>query len=71
MKYFTQSQLAPHGNCWQTAIACILEVEPDTLPPQSEIDTWPHEVLGGWGMYSNCLQGYLRKHHGLAPAGQG
>jgi hypothetical protein len=65
VKYFTQSILAPHGNCWQTAVACLLGVEPDTLPPQSEIEAWPNAALDGWGGYSNCLQGYLRAHHNL------
>lgn len=66
MRHFTQSNLAPFGNCWQTAVACILEVEPEVMPPQSEIESWPHPVLDGWGSYSNCLNGYLRVHHRLA-----
>lgn len=64
MKYFTQSNVTP-GNCWQTAIACILDVEPDTLPPQDEIEAWGSYKLGGWSSYSNVLNGYLRKHHAL------
>lgn len=66
MKYFTQSNLYPNGNCWQTALACILEVDPETLPPQTEIERTLRAKIGRWGMYSNCLQGYLRKHHGLS-----
>lgn len=64
MKYFTQTELA-HGNCWQTAIACILDVDPELLPPQPEIEQLPLEVLNGWGSYHNALNGYLVKHHGL------
>ena len=64
MKFFTQSNLDP-GNCWQTAIACILGVNPEELPPQHEIQGWPNEALDGWGGYSNVLNGYLAKHHGL------
>ena len=66
LQYFTQSSLSP-GNCWQTAIACLLEVDPELLPPQHEIEAIPNAggVLGGWGSYSNVLNGYLGKHHGL------
>lgn len=64
MKRYTQTNLSP-GNCWQTAVACLLEVEPETLPPQVEIERWPSGALGGWKSYSNCLNGYLNKHHGL------
>ncbi len=65
MKYFTQSNLSP-GNCWQTAIACLLEVNPEFLPPQVEIEQMgPCGVLEGWGSYTNVLNGYLGKHHGL------
>jgi len=65
MKYFTQSNLRP-GNCWQTAIACLLDVDPDLLPPQVEIESMgPCGVLSGWGSYTNVLNGYLGKHHGL------
>jgi hypothetical protein len=63
---YTQSNLKP-GNCWQTAIACILEVDPIKLPPQHELEAIPKssKLLGGWGMYSNILNAYLKKHHGL------
>jgi hypothetical protein len=64
MKPFTQSNLDP-GNCWQTAIACILGVDPETLPPQHEIEGPAAEVLRGWGSYTNVLNAYLAKHHGL------
>ncbi len=64
MKYYTQSNLSP-GNCWQTAVACLLEVEPDLLPPQHEIESLDHAILNGYGSYQNVLNGYLGKHHGL------
>lgn len=65
MKTFTQSNVSP-GNCWQTAVACVLEVEPDSLPSQLIYDTDPSPAeLGGWGTYSNVLNGYLGKHFGL------
>lgn len=68
MKEFTQTELYPRGNCWQTAVACLLEVEPDVLP--SQFDSYqPMEHEGKPYMrlnYNNLLQAYLRKHHGLA-----
>lgn len=57
MKEWTQSNLVP-GNCWQTAVACILDVEPDALPDQVEI-----EVAGR--SYHNAINAYLAKHHDL------
>lgn len=68
MKHFTQTRLAPWGNCWQTAIACILEVDPEEMPPQSEIEEMSASKAkpgGGWLLYSNALNGYLKTHHGL------
>jgi hypothetical protein len=65
MKEYTQSNLSP-GNCWQTVIACILEIDPEKLPPQHEIEVLDnHKFFGGWGSYMNVLNGYLSKHHGL------
>lgn len=66
MHRHTQSNLDP-GNCWQTAVACILEVDPDTLPPQVELEAMEreHRLFDGWGSYGNILQGYLWRHHGL------
>jgi hypothetical protein len=64
MKMFTQSSISP-GNCWQTAVACILEVQPELLPPQEELHALPNDVLEGHGYYANVLNGYLRKHHNL------
>ena len=57
MTRYTQSCTAP-GNCWQTAVACILNVEPDTLPSQVEIEK---RRLS----YNNALNSYLYLHHGL------
>lgn len=56
---FTQSSLAP-GNCWQTAIACILEVYPDTLPSQVAVETRKYQ-----NHYLNALNAYLEHHHKL------
>lgn len=66
MKEFTQTALAPVGNCWQTAVACVLGVEPAELPDQATLDR--KLVDGEWrGMgYNNPLRAYLLKHHGLA-----
>lgn len=33
------------------------------LPPQSEIQKVPYEVLCGWGSYFNVINAYLVKHH--------
>ena len=66
----TQTSLYPNGNCWQTAVACILEVDPEVMPPQAEYDKF--EMLPDGGRkrltesYNNVLQVYLKKHHGLA-----
>jgi hypothetical protein len=62
--YWTQSNLNP-GNCWQTAIACILDEDPLNLPPQDEIEAIDNRVLNGWGSYRNVLNGYLTKHYNL------
>lgn len=55
----TQTSLDP-GNCWQTCVACILGIDPETMPSQAE-----HDRPKGPG-YNNPLQAYLREHHGLA-----
>lgn len=62
MREFTQSNLEP-GNCWQTALACILDVEPSTLPDQLRYDFGNNDLK--WGRYTNVLQGYLGKHFNL------
>lgn len=64
VKHFTQTSLDP-GNCWQTAVACLLDVSsPDVLPPQHEIETEiGYKVLDGYHRYTNSLNAYLIKHH--------
>lgn len=64
----TQTSLHPSGNCWQTCIACILELDPETLPPQKEYDKVSTNEKGEtvYGpMYNVALRAYLRKHHNL------
>ena len=63
MQFHTQTELNP-GNCWQTAIACLLDVDPSTLPPQAEIQGWRWDG-GSRASYWNVVQRYLRTHHGL------
>ena len=72
MLEFTQTNLNP-GNCWQTAVACLLEIPPETLPDQSVCDLLdkmnPEEsglLKRNAPFYQNELGAYLRKHHGLA-----
>jgi hypothetical protein len=69
MKEFTQNSLYPKGNCWQTAVACVLEVDPDTMP--SQVDSYYEDKRDDGSVvlrmsYNNPLQAYLKKHHGLA-----
>lgn len=60
------------GNCWQTCVSCILDLDPEVLPPQKDYDQ--HETNedgtpGKWvgpKSYYGALQAYLLKHHGLA-----
>jgi hypothetical protein len=58
--HLTQTRLAPEGNCWQTAMACLLRVPAESLPDQVQIDAEPK------GSYNNALIAYLERHHGLA-----
>jgi hypothetical protein len=63
MKRYVQSNTSP-GNCWQTAVACLLDVDPDELPDQVAIEAAkadPHYA----GSYNNALQKYLATHHNL------
>lgn len=56
MKFHTQSNVeVPYGNCWQTAVACILDIDPEVMPSQAK----HHE------RYLNQLNAYLGKHHDL------
>ncbi len=49
------------GNCWQTAIACILDVDPSAMPDQVAIEQGSEK-----SSYYGPLQAYLRVHHGMA-----
>jgi len=60
MRELTQTNLEP-GNCWQTAFACILDIDPELLPDQVAVESGQSKAS-----YYNALQAYLREHHGLA-----
>lgn len=55
MRELTQTSLDP-GNCWQTAWACVLDVDPKELPDQAALP-------GPSENYCAPLQAYLRVHH--------
>lgn len=55
--FYTQTDTV-HGNCWQTAVAAILRVDPAVLPDQVAIESDNRH-------YANALSAYLEKHHGL------
>jgi hypothetical protein len=65
VKFLTQTTLEP-GNCWQTAVACLLDVDAETLPPQSEIEVAAktENRYAGHFSFHNAMQCYLQKHHG-------
>jgi hypothetical protein len=69
MKELTQTSLHPAGNCWQTCVACILDLDLDVMPQQAEYD-WRRKKEDGtteYGpSYHTALNAYLRTHHGLA-----
>ena len=64
MREYMQSKLwdgvsnPPRGNCWQTAVACILEVDPTNMPDQVDCAVAGHS-------YASVLSAYLAKHHRL------
>jgi hypothetical protein len=64
----TQSSTYP-GNCWQTSVACLLDVDPIKLPPQPHYDyriPGEEEKDDTFGpSFGNALGLYLRRHHGL------
>ena len=78
MKYLTQTVTASAsngwtGNCWQTCIAMLLDIDPDAMPAQSECDQYTTTEDGRKGnpvkdspSYNNRLRAYLREHHNLA-----
>lgn len=69
MRELTQAHLTPHGSCWQTAVACILDVPAEALPDQHVIESRAKaesvENYAGHHSYTNALNAYLTKHHGL------
>lgn len=69
MIQLTQAHLTPYGNCWQTAIACLLDLPAEALPDQHVIESRAKdestEDYAGHHSYSNALNAYLAKHHGL------
>jgi hypothetical protein len=60
------------GNCWQTCVAGLLDLEPGVLPAQAICDLYETDLDGTRGAprqspnFRNRLQVYLRKHHGRA-----
>lgn len=66
MRKFTQTTFGEEGNCWQTAVACLLEVDPAELPSQSAVIMESHaDGLQHRRHYSGILGAYLFKHHRL------
>jgi hypothetical protein len=65
MKEFTQTSFGTKGNCWQTSVACVLDLDPATLPDQSVCDLVDAEGHRQPPYYGNRLRAYLKKHHGL------
>lgn len=53
----TQSDIL-HGNCWQTALACILLVPASELPSQVAIEIDKQ-------YYLNAMNAYLDRHHDM------
>lgn len=72
MRELTQTVVGENGNCWQTCVACILDVDPSDLPNQATIERviGRHEDgrLKRAGDYHNPLSAYLRDHHGIFAA---
>jgi hypothetical protein len=62
----TQTTFGTQGNCWQYAVASLLDVDPLTLPDQSKCDVPDAEGLRQQPYFQNLLGAYLKKHHGLA-----
>lgn len=68
MRRLTQTSLYPNGNCFQTAVACVLDVDLDAVPAQAKHDHKWTDAAGEthYGPhFQNSLGLYLRKHHGL------
>ena len=69
MRELTQTVIGESGNCWQTCVACILDVDPAELPDQSKIERVTGRDESGKivraGYFNNPVQAYLRDHHGM------
>lgn len=69
IRRLTQTVTGIEGNCWQTAVACVLGIDPITMPCQATIErVTGHDENGRVvraGGYNNPLQAYLREHHGM------
>lgn len=63
MRKLTQTNLFPIGNCWQTVVACILDIDPETMPDQSKLEL--QDEKGERKTYHNHLQEYLAVHHDM------
>jgi hypothetical protein len=72
MRELTQTSLHPNGNCWQTCVACLLDLDPEELPPQADYDKRRQREDGSWETYGPSydvpLGAYLRDHHSLGYA---
>ncbi len=76
MRELTQTVLASRengwrGNCWMTAIACMLDLDPAVMPEQGDYGAYKANEDGTRGDYIGPdyygpLQEYLREHHDLA-----
>lgn len=80
MLQHTQTHSGEFGNCFQTAIACLLDLQPGALPNQhliekatierrraqaAKLETPPPYYAGHYS-YVNALNAYLFEHHKLA-----
>ena len=76
----TQAHQSEFGSCWQTAVACVLDLPVDTLPDQHVIEMaatlrkraqdagekTPPPYYAGHFSYGNALNAYLARHHDLS-----
>lgn len=66
----TQTNLAP-GNCFQTCVASVLDLDPSLLPAQENYDRYVIKEDGARSYphphkrYDAAVNVYLQKHHGL------
>jgi hypothetical protein len=70
MRQLVQTRLGMQGNCWQTCVAMLLDVDPATMPQQFGERTGPIDIdpaaKDARPYFTDALQRYLRKHHNLA-----